>query len=133
MQETWVPSLIGEDPTCLVATRPVHHNYTTCALEARSHNKRSCHNEKHPQSSPRSLLPEKGLQGKEDAAQPKGAKKKHTGFDIGFNVEFVLDRYGKHVSSTYCVSNAAVFFPYVFWLTSKTSSEIKVTTVFFIV
>ena len=102
MQETQVPCLIGEDPTCLVATRPVHHSYTTCALEARSHNKRSRHNEKHPQSSPRSLLPEKGLQGKEDPAQPKGAKEKHTGFDIGFNVEFVLEMENTCPAPTVC-------------------------------
>ena len=26
-QETWVPSLVGEDPTCLRATKPVSHKY----------------------------------------------------------------------------------------------------------
>ena len=37
MQETWVWSLIWEDPTCCGATKPVHHKYWTCALEPRSH------------------------------------------------------------------------------------------------
>ena len=27
MPETWVPSLVWEDPTCDEATKPVHHNY----------------------------------------------------------------------------------------------------------
>ena len=27
MQETWVRSLVGEDPTCQVATKPMQHNY----------------------------------------------------------------------------------------------------------
>ena len=32
MQETQVQSLIQEDPTCHRATKPVHHNYWSCAL-----------------------------------------------------------------------------------------------------
>ena len=134
MQETRVPSLIGEDATCFIATKPVHRKYSACALEAWSHNKRSHHIEKQLQSSPRSLPPKKSLQSKEDPAEPKGGKKKkYTEFDIGFNVEFVLEKNGKHVSSTYCVSNTAAVFPYIFWLTSKMFSEIKVTTAVFIV
>ena len=27
MQETWVPSLVREDPTCHGATKPMRHNY----------------------------------------------------------------------------------------------------------
>ena len=27
MQETWVPALVREDPTCRGATKPVRHNY----------------------------------------------------------------------------------------------------------
>ena len=27
MQETWVRSLVWEDPTCRGATKPLHHNY----------------------------------------------------------------------------------------------------------
>ena len=27
MQRTWVRALVGEDPTCCGATKPVHHNY----------------------------------------------------------------------------------------------------------
>ena len=38
MQETWVRSLVLEDPTCLGATKPVYHSYWACALEPRSHN-----------------------------------------------------------------------------------------------
>ena len=33
MQETWVPSLIWEDPTLHGATEPVRHSYRACALE----------------------------------------------------------------------------------------------------
>ena len=36
-QETQVPSLIWDDPTCRRATESVHHNYWACALEPRSH------------------------------------------------------------------------------------------------
>ena len=32
MQKTWVQSLIQKDPTCPGATKPMHHNYGTCAL-----------------------------------------------------------------------------------------------------
>ena len=35
-QETQVGSLIWDDPTCLSATKPVCHNYRTCALEPRN-------------------------------------------------------------------------------------------------
>ena len=37
MQETWVQSLILENPTCLRATNPVGHNHWACALQPRSH------------------------------------------------------------------------------------------------
>ena len=37
MQEKWVWSLIREDPTCSEATKPMCHNYWTCALEPGSH------------------------------------------------------------------------------------------------
>ena len=33
MQETWVWSLIWEDPTWLIETKPVSHHYSACALE----------------------------------------------------------------------------------------------------
>ena len=32
MQETWVPSVIWEDPTCHGATKPLSHNYWSCAV-----------------------------------------------------------------------------------------------------
>ena len=38
MQGTWVRSLVQEDPTCCRATKPMHHNYSSCALEPASHN-----------------------------------------------------------------------------------------------
>ena len=38
MQGTQVPSLVGEDPTCRRATKPVPRNYWACALEPVSHN-----------------------------------------------------------------------------------------------
>ena len=38
MQETQVRALVGEDPTCRGATKPVRHNYWACALEPTSHN-----------------------------------------------------------------------------------------------
>ena len=33
MQETQVQSLVREDPTCCIATEPMHHSYWACALE----------------------------------------------------------------------------------------------------
>ena len=38
MQGTRVQALVREDPTCCWATKPVRHNYWTCALEPASHN-----------------------------------------------------------------------------------------------
>ena len=38
MQQTRVQALVGEDPTCRRATKPMHHNYWACALEPASHN-----------------------------------------------------------------------------------------------
>ena len=38
MQETWVPPLIREDPTCWEATKSLYHNYWACALEPRNRN-----------------------------------------------------------------------------------------------
>ena len=38
VQDTRVPSLIQEDPTCRRATKPMGHNYWTCALEPGSRN-----------------------------------------------------------------------------------------------
>ena len=37
MQDTWVQSLIWEDPSCCGATNPEHHNYWVCALESETH------------------------------------------------------------------------------------------------
>ena len=38
MQDTWIPALVWEDPTCHGATKPLHRNYRACALEPTSHN-----------------------------------------------------------------------------------------------
>ena len=38
MQVTRVRALVGEDPTCRGATKPVRNNYWACALEPASHN-----------------------------------------------------------------------------------------------
>ena len=38
MQGTRVQALVGEDPTCCGAIKPVRHNYWACALEPVSHN-----------------------------------------------------------------------------------------------
>jgi len=37
MQETWVQSLLQEDPTYHRATKPVHQSYWDCALDPRNH------------------------------------------------------------------------------------------------
>ena len=37
-QGPWVRALAWEDHTCHGTTKPVHHNYSTCALEPASHN-----------------------------------------------------------------------------------------------
>ena len=42
MQGTRVRALVWEDPTCRGATKPVSHNYWTCALEPVSHNYWAC-------------------------------------------------------------------------------------------
>ena len=38
MQGTRVWALVWEDPTCLGATKPMHHNYWACTLELTRHN-----------------------------------------------------------------------------------------------
>ena len=42
MQGTRVRALVWEDPTCRGTTKPVSHNYWTCALEPVSHNYWAC-------------------------------------------------------------------------------------------
>ena len=37
IRETWVRSLVWDDPACLGATEPMHHSYWGCALECRDH------------------------------------------------------------------------------------------------
>ena len=79
MQETWVWSLIQEDPTYHRATKPVHCKYWACALEPRNynhwspwalkpmlHDKRSHHNEKPEHHNER-----KPTHSSEDPTQPK--------------------------------------------------------------
>ena len=75
MQETWVQSLLQEDPTCRGAAKAMRHNYWTCAraqepqlLSPRAANTEACA----PQlgSSPCSLQLEKSLCSNEDPAQP---------------------------------------------------------------
>ena len=41
-QGTRVQALVWEDPTCHGATKPVRHNYWSCALEPKSHNYWTC-------------------------------------------------------------------------------------------
>ena len=90
MQETWIWSLIKEDPPCCAATKPVHHNCCACALEPGSHNywalklqllkSERPQQEKPPQwearawqleSGPSSQQLEKSPCGHKDSAQPK--------------------------------------------------------------
>ena len=47
MQGTWVRSLVWEDPTCLGATKPMHHNYWAFELQWE---KAACSNEDLAQS-----------------------------------------------------------------------------------
>ena len=42
IQETWIWSLIQEDPTCCRTTKPVRHNYWACAPEPGSGNYWAC-------------------------------------------------------------------------------------------
>ena len=47
MQETWVPSLMGKDPTCLGAAKPISHNYRSSqVLEQVLQDKESHHGAK---------------------------------------------------------------------------------------
>ena len=87
MQETWVWSLVWEDPTSRGATKPMFHNFWTCALEPGGLHywslstpefvlcsKRSPCNENpvhHNQSSPYLPLLEKSPCYNEDPAHPK--------------------------------------------------------------
>ena len=92
MQETWVRSLIWDDPTCHGATKLTHHNYEARALEPRSHNSWAhvwhcsptalepvLHNQKSHSNKPALQLEgspcspqlEKSLRSNEDPAQPK--------------------------------------------------------------
>ena len=91
MQETWVRSLIWDDPTCHGATKLTHHNYEARALEPRSHNSWAhvwhcsptalepvLHNQKSHSNKPALQLEgspcspqlEKSLRSNEDPAQP---------------------------------------------------------------
>ena len=49
VQGTRVRALVGEDPTCGGATKPVRHNYWACVLEPGSLNYRAPQQEKPPQ------------------------------------------------------------------------------------
>lgn len=86
--ETWVQSLMGEDPTCHRAITPVHHNCWTCAPQPRKLNSWSLHvpepelckegshcNEKPPRherkNSHHTLQLEKSLCSSESLVQPK--------------------------------------------------------------
>ena len=87
IQERQIWPLIREDLTGWRATKPVRHNYWTCALEPRSHScwsqnalaracalqEESSHNENSTvmKSSPNSLKPEKSLSSNKDPTQPK--------------------------------------------------------------
>ena len=88
MEETWIWSLIQEDATCHRATKPIHRNKWTWALEPSNRNcwacvvqllKQACPRACAPQreawalqqSSPCVLQPEKRLSSNEDPAQPK--------------------------------------------------------------
>ena len=91
VEETWIRSLIQEDATCHRATKPIHRNKWTWALEPSNRNcwacvaqllKQACPRACAPQreacalqqSSPRVLQPEKRLSSNEDPAQPKITK-----------------------------------------------------------
>ena len=97
MQGTRVQALVWEDPTCHVATKPMHRNYWACALEPTCHNYWAvCHKYWSPRtqspcstireatemrrlcaatkSSPRSLQPEKA---RAQQQRPNAAKIKN--------------------------------------------------------
>ena len=74
MQETWIQSLIQEDPTYCRATKPIHHNYWACALELMLHNEKPQQWEAHaPQleRSSRSPQLEKSPCSSKDPARPQ--------------------------------------------------------------
>ena len=71
MQETQTWSLVQEDPTCHMATKPVCHNCWACALALRSHNYWSLNVLEpvlHNKSSPTCHKP---VHSNEDSVQPK--------------------------------------------------------------
>ena len=89
MQETWIQSLIQEDPTSHRTTKPISHNYWACVLQSRNRNYWHLHtllwNEKppqwetsaqHPQSSLQLPQQEKSHCSNKDPAQSKTNKYK---------------------------------------------------------
>ena len=58
MQGIQVWALVREDPTCCGATKPVCHNYWTCALEPLSHNYQSWHITTTEAHAPRARAPQ---------------------------------------------------------------------------
>ena len=77
VQGTWVRSLVQEYPTCCGVTKPVHHNYWSCAQSPCSATKKPPQGEVHTPQLERSLhLPqlEKSPSSDEDPAQPKISK-----------------------------------------------------------
>ena len=76
-QETWIRSLVWEDPTFGGATKLMNHNFWACALEPVIHSRKRSHcSEKassvQPESRPRSPQLARGPWSNEDpAAQPK--------------------------------------------------------------
>ena len=92
MQETWVWSLVWEDPTCCRETKPMCHNYWAYALEPARHNYRA-----HTAQLPKPVCPrahaqqqKKPLQGEARALpqRPSTAKNKNVlKKDVTFNEE----------------------------------------------
>ena len=98
MQETWVQSLIQEDPTCHEANNPVHHNYrayvpqllSSCAhglqqekplqWEAHAVQLESSSHSLQLESSSRSLQLEKPMCSNQDPTQQKKQDKTNHGF-----------------------------------------------------
>ena len=80
MQETWVRSLMREDPTCLRATKLMHHKYWICAPKPGSRSYWSpikamlCNKRSHGSERPVHQL-QKSPHSSEDPAKPKKKKR----------------------------------------------------------
>ena len=141
MQGGWAWSLVWEDPTCHVATKPGCHNYwCPCVLGPVLCNKRSRRNETHvhqnKQEPPLAATREKPECYSESPVQPKRRNKRLCQYSLLFRFHVVKDQGILRIQKeliNHLYEKASVyptlrlFFHIVFWnLGSSTSFKIRI-------